>query len=471
MRPRFFLPGLLLSCALVTAAQSAVPDPEPPAAVYAARRAKLLATLPPGAMAILRTAPAAGNNVSFRQDSSFWYLTGLPEAESIAMLTPGGPEGKRFTLYLQPKDWEREQWTGYRAGTASAKTRYGADVAYDSAEFPKQMLELMRDASSLWLYDGGDSKFHDTVMTAWNRRASNSTVALPVYNLAPTIAEMRLYKDASEIALLRHAVDLSVKAHLAALPLAQPGNGEWTMRGAMVGACLSGAAARMAYPPIVGAGVNSVVLHYDAASQPLTRGAMIVNDTACEYGMYAADITRSYPVGGVFSPEQRAIYEIVQAAQKAGEAKAILGAKMHEVFDATAGVIVDGLLRLGIMQGERGDILAKRSYRSFYPHGSSHWIGLDVHDAGSYESARIAMDAPPHLRNYAPAQARLKPGMAFTIEPGIYIPENTAGVDPKWWNIGVRIEDDYLVTEQGLECLSCALPRDIAALENLLRRQ
>ncbi len=466
---RKFLLFAFLCSTFIGSAQGHAPSPEPDAAVYAARRAKLLALLPSGAIAVLNAALEAGANVVYRPDSSFWYMTGMPETQAIALLVPGAPMGHRYSLFVQPKNWEREQWTGSRAGTKLATSKYGADVAYANDEFPKQMLELMRDASSLWFYDGGDSKFRDTVTATWARRTNNSTTALPIYNLAPTIAEMRLYKDPTEVALLRHAVELSVQAHLAALPLAQPGNGEWTLRGAMVGACLSGAAARMAYPPIVGSGENSVVLHYDAANQVLKNGAMIVNDTACEYGMYAADVTRSYPVGGHFSAEQTAIYNIVLAAQRAGEVKSVPGARMHEIYDATAEVIVDGLLKLGIMQGDKAEIMAKRGFRTFYPHGSSHWIGLDVHDAGSYEQARIVKDAPPHLRNYAPAMAQLKTGMAYTIEPGIYIAENTPGVDPKWWNIGVRVEDDYLVTDKGVECLSCKLPRDIATLEKLIR--
>jgi Xaa-Pro aminopeptidase len=468
MRIPALLPALLL--ASLHCAFAAAPPVAPDTAVYAARRAKLQALLPPGAIAVLNAAPEAGENTVYRPDSSFWYLTGWAEAQSIAMLLPGAAAGKRYTLFVQPKNPERERWTGVRAGPALATTKYGADIADTNDAFPKQMLAKMRDATSLWYYDGSDGKFRDTVLSAWAQRTKNSTTALPAYNLAPTIAEMRLYKDPTEVALLRHAVDLSVEAHLAALPLAQPGKGEWALHGAMVGTCLSGAAARMAYPPIVGSGSNSTVLHYDAANQVLQSGAMIVNDTACEYGMYAADITRSYPAGGVFSSEQTALYNIVLAAQKAGEVKSVTGARMHEIFDATADVIVDGLLRLGIMQGDKADILAKRSYLAFYPHGSSHWIGLDVHDAGSYERTHIANDAPPHLRNYAPAQARLKPGMAYTIEPGIYIPHNTEGVDPKWWNIGIRIEDDYLVTDKGVECLSCTLPRDIPALEKLIRQ-
>jgi Xaa-Pro aminopeptidase len=468
MRRLLSIAAVLLLPALAAAA---APGPETGPPLFAARRAKLLSNLPAGAVAILHAAPeSAGERESYRQDSGFWYLTGFPEVEAVAVLAPGAPEGKRYTLFVRPKEWEREQWIGYRAGPDGAKATYAADEAFPVEEFPKQLGDLLRDATSLWVLDGGDTKFRDTVVSGWSRRAALEKGALPLYDLAPTVADMRLVKDATEIALLRQAVALTVNAHRAAMRLAQPGNGEWVMAGAMVGTCLSGGAARMAYPPIVGSGPNSVILHYDASSRVLKAGDMIVNDTACEVGMYAADVTRSYPAGGTFSPQQKAIYEIVLRAQKAAQAKSVPGAEMREIYDATVDVIVDGLLSLGLLSGDKAEIVAKKSYRTFYPHGSSHWLGLDVHDAGSYESERIPPGTPQHMRRFAPAHAKLRPGMAFTIEPGIYVPEKAEGVDPKWWNIGVRIEDDFLVTPKGVECLSCALPREIADLKKAIRR-
>ncbi len=462
----------LLSSLAGAALASPPPIPAPDAAVYAARRAHLLATLPKGAMAVLHAAPERGDMFYvYRPDSSFWYLTGMPEPDTTAMLLPDAPEGKRYTLFARPKDWDVEKWTGYRAGPELARTRYGADAAYPNADFEKRLAELMRGASSLWILDGGDAKFRAMVTQAWDRRAANSEVALPIYNLAPTLAQMRLYKDATEIEMMRRAAALSVEAHLAALPLVRPGVGEWTIRNAMVNTCAASGAPRMAYAPIVGSGLNAVVLHYDSADRVMRQGDMIVNDTACEYGLYAADVTRSYPVGGVFSPEQTAVYEIVRQAQQAGYAKAVAGARLQQVQDATVEVVVAGLLRLGIMKGDQAAIIADKRYTAFYPHGSSHWLGLDVHDAGSYDTTLPPQDKPEKTRRfYVRAQARLQPGMAFTIEPGIYIPANSEGVDPKWWNIGVRIEDDYLVTPQGTECLSCALPSDIPSIERLMRK-
>jgi Xaa-Pro aminopeptidase len=470
MRLRHTLSTLLLLATM--SASAAPPSVTPDASVYAARRTRLMAQLPKGSLVLVNAAPQVNESQPYRPDSNFWYLTGMPEVGAVAVLQPDAPEGKRYTLYSKPKKWEEEQWTGYRSGQEQAKLKYLADTATASEQLSKQLAELMRDASSLWLMDGGDAKFREQMLTAWNRRSARSSVSLPMYNLAPALAEMRLFKDATEEALLREAVDLSVKAHLAAMPAVQAGKGEWTLRAAMVHVCSQGNAARMAYPPILGSGPNAVVLHYDAADRMMEPGAMVVNDTGCEYGMYTADVTRSYPVSGVFSPEQKAIYEIVLAAIKAGEAKAVLGAPMHASHDATIEVIVDGLLRLGILKGDRAEIIEKKKFLDFYPHGSSHWIGLDVHDVGNYERTWASPELPERMRgHYSKAMVTLKPGMAFTIEPGIYIPEKAEGVDPKWWNIGVRIEEDYFVTPKGTECLSCKLPRDIPTIEKLMRKR
>ena len=219
----------------------------------------------------------------------------------------------------------------------------------------------------------------------------------------------------------------------------------------------------MAYPPIVASGRNSVILHHERDDKRLDEGEIVVNDTGCEYRMYAADVTRSYPVSGRFSEEQKQIYEIVLAAQKAGFAAVRPGVAFHEVHDATVRVVVDGLFKLGILSGDRDEVLRSRAYQKFYPHGSSHWIGLDVHDAGSY-------GYPPgvaRLERYGKAQTILEPGMALTVEPGIYLAERSTQ-DPRWWNIGVRIEDTVLVTPGGMDCLSCAAPREVSQVERTI---
>jgi Xaa-Pro aminopeptidase len=244
---------------------------------------------------------------------------------------------------------------------------------------------------------------------------------------------------------------------------AAAGRHEWDLKAAMVATCLSRGAARMAYPPIVASGRNSVILHYERDDKRLEDGEILVNDTGCEYSLYAADVTRSYPVSGRFSADQKAIYEIVLAAQAAGLAAIRPGVPIKDVHNATVEVIVDGLMKLGILSGDRGEIIKTRAYQKFYPHGSSHWIGLNVHDVGSYGN-------PPgveRLERYGKAEALLAPGMALTVEPGIYIPERSTA-DPRWWNIGVRIEDTVLVTASGVECLSCGAPRAVADVEKAI---
>jgi Xaa-Pro aminopeptidase len=252
------------------------------------------------------------------------------------------------------------------------------------------------------------------------------------------------------------------------MALAAPGVNEGVLKAAQVSACLAGGAVRMAYAPIVGSGPNSVVLHYPDANRTMQAGEILVNDTACEYGRYAADVTRTYPVSGTFSPEQKALYEIVLAAQKAGIAKAVSGAAYHEIQDAAVAVTVDGLVKLGLLEGTREEVVKDRSFAKFLPHGTGHWLGLDVHDAGSYEPS-AAPDPTDRFAMSMSFEAKLRPGMVLTVEPGIYIPEKTEGVDPKWWNIGIRIEDDVLVTLKGPECLSCDLPREIADVERAVK--
>ncbi len=284
--------------------------------------------------------------------------------------------------------------------------------------------------------------------------------------MGPVLHQARLVKDPAEQAFLRRAAELSVGAHLAAMRAARPGAPEYAVQAAFENVCTSGGAARNAYPPIVASGPNSVILHYEKNERRMNAGDVIVNDSACEYQMYAADVTRTYPVSGSFSPEQRAIYQIVLEAQKAGFARVRPGAAFHEVHDATVDVVVDGLLKLGVLKGDRAEIIQKRSYAKFYPHGSSHWLGMNVHDVGSYGFSNP--DAP-RLERYSMAQTKLAPGMALTVEPGIYIPGDAEGVDPKWRGIGVRIEDDVLVTPGGMECLSCGAPREIADVERAMR--
>jgi Xaa-Pro aminopeptidase len=457
---------LLATALLVSAVSAASPPPAPPAAFFAAHREKLAAKLPAGSIAVFHAASAASGASTdpYRQSSDFWYLTGLNEPDSVAVLLgDAGDAAPRFVLFVRPRDFSAEQWTGWRAGVESAKKDFGAAEAYPIDEFWSRFPALAAPAGALSYESGGDEAFGRRLLEAWGSSDPYAGAVRPVSDASPLVGELRLVKEPLEIERLRAASRISAEAHKAAMAAVAPGRGEWDLKAAMVGLCLSRGAARMAYPPIVGSGRNSVILHYERDDEPLADGGMIVNDTACEYGMYASDVTRSYPTSGRFTPEQRKIYDIVLAAQKAGFAAVKPGAAFHEVHDATARAIIDGLAALGILSGDRDELFRSRAYQKFYVHGSSHWIGLDVHDAGSY-------GFPPgvgRLERYSKAQTKLAPGMALTVEPGIYIPESSTA-DKRWWNIGVRIEDVVLVTPQGMECLSCDAPREAADVERAL---
>ena len=462
----------LIGLALANAAPLASAPPAIPPSFFATHRERFLAKLPAGSIAVFHAAAETTVETSpdpYRQSSDFWYLTGLSEPESACVIIPAsGGSAARFLLFVRPRDFAAEQWTGRRAGIEGAKKDFGAE-AYPIAELWQRLTALAASgrteaqAQALYYESGGDEAFGRKLLETWNAGNANALAPRPAADASPLLAELRLVKDATEIDLLRAASRISAEAHRAAMAEVAPGRGEWDLKAAMVGTCLARGAARMAYPPIVGSGASSVLLHYVNDDARLADGAFIVNDTGCEYGMYASDVTRSYPVSGRFSAEQRKIYDVVLAAQKAGFAAVKPGAAFHEVHDATVRVIVDGLLSLGILTGDRAEILRTRAYQKFYPHGSSHWVGLNVHDAGSYQY-------PPgvdRLARYGLAQTKLAPGMVLTVEPGIYIAAGAAP-DPRWNDLGVRIEDVVLVTPSGMECLSCEAPREIADVEKAI---
>ncbi len=336
MRIRTLLAAVAVCSSSLALAGPAAPGPE----WFRAHRTALLATLPKDAVVVLRgpAEPPQEVNDSYRPAPDFWYLTGFAEPDAVAVLRPSAPEGKRYLLFVQPSDWTKEQWTGHRAGVDGAKKVYGADAAFPVADFEKESRDAFHGAKALFYLDAGDEKFREKLLTRWNRLAWFGTEGLPATDLNVPVGQMRLVKDATEIALLKEAVALSLRGHLAAMALAAPGVNEGVLKAAQVSACLAGGAVRMAYAPIVGSGPNSVVLHYPDANRTMQAGEILVNDTACEYGGYAADVTRTYPVNGRFSPEQKALYEIVLAAQKAGIAKAVPGAAYHEIQDAAVAV-------------------------------------------------------------------------------------------------------------------------------------
>jgi len=308
----------------------------------------------------------------------------------------------------------------------------------------------------LYLYDGGDEAWSAKFRAEFDPlKSERGGVLSTLVDARSIIHEMRLIKDAEDLRFIRRAAEMSARGHALAMGTAAPGKYEFEVQQALDGYCYRNGARRMAYPSITGSGPNSCILHYDQSSRQMKDGELLLNDSGAEYGEYATDITRTYPVNGHFSAEQRAIYEIVLAAQKAALALVKPGATHEDIEKKAAQVQTEGLLKLGLLSGDPAEILKNSAQRKLTLHGVSHWVGLDVHDVGSYGS---------------PGKSRvLAPAMVFTIEPGIYIPANTPGVDSKWWNIGVRIEDTILVTADGAECLSCAAPREIADVEKAVQ--
>jgi Xaa-Pro aminopeptidase len=464
------LPALfLLACALPALALDYTPLTPDPAA-FRVRLEKFLAQLPPNSIAILRTAPLRmmTNDVEYlyRQNSDFYYLTGIDEDDVTAVFRPNAPDHLRYVLFLRPRDPRREAWQGVRVGPEEAVKAYGADAAFPLSDFSSKLRTFDRatftpggylaGVEKLYFYDGGDEewavKFRAEFDPLKSERGGGPSTLVDARSI---IHEMRLIKDEEDLRFLRRAAEMSARGHVLAMGAAAPGKYEFEVQEILDGYCYRNGARRMAYPSIVGSGPNSCILHYDKSGRQMKDGEVLLNDSGAAYGLYATDITRTYPVNGHFSPEQRAIYEIVLAAQKEALALVKPGATHEDIEKKAAQVQTEGLLRLGLLSGDPAEILKTSGQRKLTLHGVSHWVGLDVHDVGSYGT---------------PGKSRvLESGMVFTIEPGIYIPANTQGVDPKWWNIGVRIEDTILVTKTGAECLSCGAPREIADVEKTVQ--
>ncbi|MEP7133192.1 MAG: aminopeptidase P N-terminal domain-containing protein [Acidobacteriota bacterium] len=470
------LPGLLtlgLMAAILPARAAAAADLAPataPREMFKAHRDRFLSKLALGSVAILHGAPlrmmSNDTEYLYRQDSDFYYLTGLEDPDAIALFRPGAADGKRFVLFVRARDPRAEAWQGPRPGPEGAVATFGADAAFPITEFQDSLAKpegrgaiagYLAGVDTLYLWDGGDEKwsnrFRETLSTLRGHGAGPATVT----DAREILHELRLVKDADELALLRRASEISARAHIVAMAVAAPGRYEYEVQHALDGACGSNGVRRMAYPSIAASGPNSVFLHWDRNDRQLADGDILLNDSGAEYGYYAADVTRTYPVNGQFTTEQRAVYEAVLAAQKAAIARIRPGVTHDEIEQASARAQTEGLVRLGLLSGDVDRLVADRAYFKFTKHGISHWVGMDVHDPARY---RVGS-----------ASRALAPGMVLTIEPGIYIPANMAGVDRKWWNIGVRIEDTLAVTAGGSECLSCGAPKEVADVERAVRKK
>ncbi|MCC5049104.1 aminopeptidase P N-terminal domain-containing protein [Xanthomonas campestris] len=427
------------------------------AAEYARRRKQLMQMAGEQAILILPAAPervrSHDTHYPYRQDSDFWYLSGFPEPEAVLVLVPGRKHGETI-LFCRERDAEREAWDGPRAGQEGAVAQYGMDDAYPIDDVDEILPGLLEGRSRVYYHFGRDVDF-DLKLIGWLKRVREQVRhgAQPPHEfleLGHLLHEQRLFKSRDEIALMQQAADISVRAHRAAMRLARPGVHEYQLQ-AEIEREFRAADAWPAYGSIVGTGSNACVLHYRANNARSRDGELVLVDAGAEYRGYAADITRTFPVNGRFSAAQRALHDLVGAAQAAALAQAQPGIAYEAGHLAAVQALTEGLLRLGLLKGTLERNLAEGHYKRFYRHKTGHWLGLDVHDVGEY---RLAGES-----------RLLEPGMVFTIEPGLYVSADDTSVDAKWRGIGIRTEDNVLITADSHRVLTDALARSADEIE------
>jgi Xaa-Pro aminopeptidase len=424
---------------------------------FSERRARLLQSIHPGVLVLFSTPTAIRNNDvehEFRQSSDLFYLSGFDEPETVLVLSSVA-EKEKFVLFVRPRDPERETWDGRRAGIEGALKDFGADAAYPVSELASRLPELLLGASELHYSLGRHREQDDVVLSALEgaRRRGRRGAVYPtrVVDGEVKLHELRLFKTVEEIEIMRRASQISGEAHVAAMKAAAPGVNECEIDALFRGIFRKNGCERPAYEPIVGSGVNATILHYHKNNREMQAGELLLIDAGCELEYYASDVTRTFPVSGRFSAEQRQIYEIVLEAQERAIDKAKPGATLDDVHVASAEVITRGLIALGLVDGPFDEAMKEQRYKPFYMHKCSHWLGMDVHDVGAY---------------YQNGKGRpLEPGMVLTVEPGIYVAENATGAAERYRGIGVRIEDDVLVTEAGNDVLTAHIPRTVDAVE------
>lgn len=427
---------------------------------HAARRAELMRGVGKNAVVIVPAAHEAirarDTHYRFRQNSDFAYLTGFQEPESVAVLAPGRGDGE-FVLFVRPKDKALEIWNGRRAGPEGARKHYGADQAFNLDEFDARLPELLAGREVLH-YTLGEFPEMDTRLAArvrHLREVSRRGAAAPttIVALDASLHEMRLFKRPAEIELMRKAAEVSARAHVRAMQATKAGKYEWQIA-AEIHSEFDAHDMQPGYGSIVGGGDNACILHYVENDARLRDGDLLLIDAGGELQGYTADITRTFPVNGKFSAEQKAVYEVVLEAQKAALRQIKPGASSGKPHEAATRVLTQGMVELGLLRGEVDKLIKADKHRQFYMHGTGHWLGMDVHDVGDYKIG-------DEWRVF-------EPGMALTIEPGIYVAAGTPGAPRKFWNLGIRIEDDVIVTRDGCEVLTSGVPKDPVAIERLM---
>jgi Xaa-Pro aminopeptidase len=427
---------------------------------YQQRRKQLMKMIGKGGIAILPAAPERQRNndvhYHYRPDSDFFYLTGFHEPEAVAVLVPGRKQAE-YILFVRDRDATREIWDGRRAGPEGAVKQFAADDAFPINDIDEILPGLMEHCERVYYTMGVSTEFDHRVISWVNGLKSQARAGIhppqEFVALDHLLHDMRLYKSRGETSLMQRSADIAVGAHERAMKFVEPGRREYQVMAEILHE-FHRHEADISYHPIVGGGANSCILHYHENNAVLHDGDLLLIDAGCEYGLYASDITRTFPVNGRYSPEQRAVYEVVLNAQYAAIAAAKPGNHWNDPHDAAVHAITKGLVKLGLLKGKLQTLIKESAYRQFFMHRTGHWLGMDVHDVGDYKVGdewRV-----------------LEPGMALTIEPGIYIPAGSKGVNKRWWNIGIRIEDDVIITRNGCHVLTGALVKEPDDVERLM---
>ncbi len=428
---------------------------------FARRREQLMSQMEPNSIAIL---PAATEKIRnrdadyrFRQDSDFFYLSGFAEPEAVVVLVPGREHGE-FILFCRDRDRTREIWDGYRAGPEGACKDFQADDAFPITDIDDILPGLIEGRERVYYSMGRDQQFDQQVM-GWvnairSQVRSGATPPGEFLNLDHLLHDQRLFKRASEVHIMREAAQISADAHCAAMKICEPGMYEYQLEAELMHRFMRAGSRAAAYNSIVGSGDNACILHYVENTRQMKAGDLVLIDAGCELEHYASDITRTFPVSGKFSKEQKAIYQLVLDAQAAAIAAVKPGNHWNEPHEVSVKVITEGLVELGLLKGDVDKLISEEKYKQFYMHKIGHWLGMDVHDVGDYK-----IDGQWRV---------LEPGMVMTVEPGIYIAPDDESVAKKWRGIGVRIEDDVLITKTGYDILSKDVPKSVDEIEALM---
>jgi Xaa-Pro aminopeptidase len=413
-------------------------------------------------VAIIPSAPEATRSndtrYRYRQDSDFYYLTGFDEPEAIAVVAPSRDEGK-FTLFVRPRDPEHETWEGRRAGVEGAKERYAAEAAFPVAEFREKISELINGARTVYYRLGVRSDLDEVLVKQINEMRTRSRLYVApdsITDPGAILGEMRLVKSDEEIELMQRAADIAAEAHVEAMKAVRPGMMEYEIEALVEYHFRRSGASAPAYGSIVGGGANATILHYKTNEDELRDGDLLLLDAGAEFRGYASDITRTFPVGGRFSEPQREIYEAVLAAQTQCIEMVKPGVTMDELNNRAIRILTERMVSLGLLEGDVEKLIEEKTYRRFFMHGIGHFLGLDVHDAGRYQLEGKSRPLPV--------------GVVITVEPGLYVAEDAEGAPDKYRGIGVRIEDDVLVTADGHRVLTSKVPKLIDEIEKLSAR-